>query len=57
MEARDHLFFSCSFSKRVWRTVLAECLFDNIPVFWEDVIEWGIAMLKGKNLKACLGKL
>jgi hypothetical protein len=36
---------------------MADCLFENLPVFWEDVVDWGIVMLKGKNLKACSGKL
>jgi len=31
-ESRDHLFFNCSFSKRIWRRVIADCLIWNPPV-------------------------
>jgi hypothetical protein len=56
MEDRNHLFFGCSFSRRVWRSIMAACLFDNLPLFWDDIMKWSIAMLHGRNLKSCLGR-
>jgi hypothetical protein len=36
---------------------MAACLFEDPPLFWEDVVVWSINMLQGTNLKACLGRL
>jgi hypothetical protein len=33
MESRDHFFFSCSFSKRIWRSVMVDYLFEY-SYFW-----------------------
>jgi hypothetical protein len=52
LESRDHLFFSCSFSSRVWKRVIATCFISNPRKEWEDI--------KGKSIwttlcKVCLG--
>jgi len=59
-ENRDHLFFRCSFSRRVWRSIMAECLIFDPPVDWEDIGSWSEVHLKGKSLhdticRLCLG--
>jgi hypothetical protein len=51
-ENRGHLFFACSFSRRVWRAVMSICLIPNLPVDWEEVIWWFIKDLQGTSLKA-----
>jgi hypothetical protein len=29
-ESREHLFFRCSFSGRIWSSIMAECSFKNV---------------------------
>jgi hypothetical protein len=36
---------------------MVACLFDNPPLFWDDVMKWSIAILHGMSLKSCLGRL
>jgi hypothetical protein len=36
---------------------MGACAFEDPPLFWEEVVNWCTIMLKGKSLKACLGKL
>jgi hypothetical protein len=57
MESREHLFFICRFSKRIWRELMADCSFIDPPLFWGDVVDWGNSMLQGKTLKTCLDRL
>jgi len=57
MESRDHLFFKCSFSCRIWIHIMADCSLINVPVEWDCIESWGNTMLIGKSLKACLGRL
>lgn len=57
IEDRDHLFFHCSFSKRVWREVLRRCMVGDPPLIWEEVMKWGITDLKGRSLNVSLCKL
>lgn len=57
MQNREHLFFSWSFSRRIWRVLMAACHFEDPPLFWEDVEIWSVKMLQGKNLEACLCRL
>jgi hypothetical protein len=37
IEDRDHLFFLCGFSKRVWSHVLQKCNIMNPPICLDDV--------------------
>jgi len=60
LESRDNLFFSCSFSSRVWKKVIAACFISNPRQEWEDIAEWSSAELKGESLwttlcRLCLG--
>jgi hypothetical protein len=36
---------------------MVACLFDNPSLFWDDIMKWSIAMLHGRSLKSCLGRL
>ena len=34
MEDREHLFFQCSFTNRIWKVIMALCLVSDAPVDW-----------------------
>jgi hypothetical protein len=51
-ESRDHLFFSCSFSYKIWKTCLQGChslapLSDWFDIISEGYIEWKTKALRG----------
>jgi hypothetical protein len=59
-ENRNHLFFECSLSKKIWSTLMAECGVADPPVDWENVSRWSKQHMRGKSLrvaalKLCLG--
>jgi len=56
-ESREHLFFRCSFSRRIWNEIMAECYFYNVPLDWDDIVVWSLKVLQGKSLRAVLGRL
>jgi hypothetical protein len=41
IEDRDHLFFSCGFSSRIWKHVMELCCVLNSPICWDDVVSLG----------------
>ena len=43
----DHLLFQCTFSSRVWTTVLAMCGLDWSPRTWSQTIEWMYQYING----------
>jgi hypothetical protein len=57
MEDREHLFFQCSFTNRIWKVIMALCLVSNAPTDWNLLIDWGILHLKGKSFRASLCKV
>jgi len=56
-ESRNHLFFHCSFSRRIWIALMNDCSCIDPPSDWESVVDWCVAVLHGKSLKSSLGKL
>jgi hypothetical protein len=54
VESRDHLFFECSFSYRIWRFCMARCRVDNPPIMWADIIQLGCSNWGNKTLKSLL---
>lgn len=40
VESCSHLFFECSYVKRVWRTVLLELHRNHIPLQWREEWAW-----------------
>jgi len=56
-ESRDHLFFECSFSKRIWRFLMAECRMIDIPMSWDSIVQWSLGCMKGKQLQATARRL
>jgi hypothetical protein len=56
-ENRNHLFFECSLSKRIWTALMAECGVADPPVVWEDVSRWSKRHMRGKSLHVAALKL
>jgi hypothetical protein len=57
IESRNHLFFQCSFSSRVWQNCMHRCNID-VPVFdWPSVIATGCVQWKTKRLRGVLCRL
>jgi hypothetical protein len=42
IEGRDHLFFQCSFSRRIWKSVMDRCLIAGFLDDWEEIIARGV---------------
>jgi hypothetical protein len=57
VEDRNHIFFQCGFSKRVWTASLSKCNYVNPPVLWDDVLSLGLQQWKKKTLLATLCRL
>jgi hypothetical protein len=57
IENRDHLFFKCSFTSRIWKQIMALCLVSNTPDDWHSIFRWGIVNLKGKSFRASMCKV
>jgi hypothetical protein len=49
IENKDHLFFNCPFSKRIWKLVMGLCLISSPKTKLDDLVEWGINNLAGKG--------
>ena len=39
-ESRNHLFFECSFSGVVWRSMLRRFHLPSVPLVWADILLW-----------------
>jgi hypothetical protein len=52
IETKEHLFFSCSFSQRIWRVILTDCGVVEPPVSWNDVVNWFKGGTNNKSLKS-----
>ena len=57
LETRNHIFFECSFSKRLWRKIMALCLVSDPCFCWEDLLEWGVVHLKGTEMRDIVCKV
>lgn len=57
IECRDHQYFDCGFSKRLWREVMKKCSLSSIPIGWDEVLRKGMRDWRGKSLKAVICKL
>ena len=57
LESRDHIFFECSFTRRIWDDMMQLCLVSNAQFVWEDLIALGVKELKGKGLRVIASKL
>jgi len=54
IEDKDHLFFSCGFSSRIWYHVIELCCVLNPPICWDVVVSLGLQEWMGKTMKAYL---
>jgi hypothetical protein len=57
LESRDHLFFECSFSFRIWRDALSRCNVPNPPNAWIDILRLGGSDWKKKTMHGNLCRL
>ncbi|XP_059455969.1 uncharacterized protein LOC132186126 [Corylus avellana] len=53
LETRDHIFFECSFSSRVWKYCMIRCRVDMPPMIWDELVQLGCNKW-GKNSLKCL---
>jgi hypothetical protein len=57
LEIQVHLFFSCGFSSRIWKTIMADCSIPCPPLEWDMVKSWSVQVMKGNNFSACVTHL
>ena len=53
LETRDHLFFGCAFSQRIWKEILKHFGL-NREVGWNEELKWVVQRLKGRALISIL---
>jgi hypothetical protein len=56
-ESRDHLFFECSFSYRIWKFFMHRCGMEDPSLIWKEVLQLGIKNWGNKALKGLLCRL
>lgn len=49
IENRDHLIFDSLLTKRVWKDIMELCLVTDVPTKWDDLVSWGIRILRGRS--------
>jgi hypothetical protein len=57
VESKDHLFFDCSFSSRIWRACMQRCPFNAIHTDWQSLLDDGCNHWKKKTLSGTLCRL
>jgi hypothetical protein len=57
VEGRDHQFFHCGFSRKIWRDALKRCIVNEPITAWDEVTLWGLKALKSKSMRATICKL
>ncbi|XVF57159.1 hypothetical protein PTKIN_Ptkin06aG0181800 [Pterospermum kingtungense] len=50
VDTRDHLFFGCNFSRKIWQSVLLLCNLRRDVLSWNEELHWASKKLKGKSL-------
>ncbi|KAL4347898.1 hypothetical protein GQ457_17G004710 [Hibiscus cannabinus] len=50
LESRNHILFSCSGTKAIWSEVLLLCNTSRGSLNWDQEVEFGIKLLRGKSL-------
>ncbi|XP_039023020.1 uncharacterized protein LOC120155558 [Hibiscus syriacus] len=56
-KSKNHIFFECAFSVRVWSVVLGLCGLDRSTLSWDQELDWAVSCLKDKCLTVKLLKL
>ena len=57
IEDRDHLFFQCSITKRIWYDIMGLCLVSDAKTYWKELVNWGTTQLKGRVFRTLQCKL
>lgn len=57
IESREHLFFECGYSRRLWRELLKKTLIHNPPLSWSDIKRMGVNEWRKKSFKTVICKL
>jgi hypothetical protein len=57
VETRDHLFFECSFSSRIWKFSMLRCRVEQPPIIWDDNLQLGCKSRGKKSLHFLLCRL
>lgn len=57
VESRGHLFFKCSYSRRIWKEGMSRCNVLNPPVDWDEVVKLGMRKWNKKSLNANICRL
>lgn len=56
-ESREHLFFECGCSKRLWRELMSRCLVLDTSIEWPAVMCMGLNEWRDKILKAIICRI
>ena len=51
IERKEHLYFECSFTKRIWKHIMGLCLVNDVSIIWDEIVQPGVTILKGKVLE------
>lgn len=57
MESREHMFFKCGFSARIWKECMARCTVALPWTEWEDVLHCAVQEWRNKSLEANICRL
>ena len=57
IEDRDHLFFQCSITKRIWDNIMGLCLVSDAKTYGKELVNWGTTQLKGRVFRTLQCKL
>ncbi|GJZ31160.1 reverse transcriptase domain, reverse transcriptase zinc-binding domain protein [Tanacetum coccineum] len=56
-DSHEHLFFECSYSSNVWKSVLRVPEFPDIPLIWTDIMAWIVPLAETNNVTCIVGRL
>ncbi|OMO64389.1 hypothetical protein CCACVL1_21795 [Corchorus capsularis] len=56
-DCRDHIFFACDYSKKLWERILKACRLTRSIDNWQYELQWATSRLKGKSLLSLVLKL
>jgi hypothetical protein len=57
IESKEHLFFECGYSRRLWRELLKKTPIPNPPIHCSDIMRMSVKERKNKSSKAVICKL
>lgn len=56
IKSREYLYFECSFTENQ-EHVMGLCRVTDVPIIWDEIVQWGVTNLKGKGFRANFFKL